>query len=126
MASASRPLWRRLAIGAFAAGLLLVAALLLLPAEVLPEPDIWDKLEHAGIFAGLTVIGLLAFPERGQRRWLAFGLIAFGSACEILQTFVPGREAILEDAVANAVGVLSAAGLCSLLRLSIVRPPVDT
>ena len=127
MASANRrPTWRRLALGAFAVGLVIVGILLLLPAQLLPETDIWDKAEHAGIFAGLTAIGLLAFPDRGRRWWLAFGLIAFGSTCEILQMFVPGREAAVGDAVANALGVLSAVGLCSLLRPAIIRRAVDT
>jgi VanZ family protein len=122
MASANRrPIWRRLALGAFVVGLAVVATLLLLPAPILPETHIWDKFEHAGIFAALTAIGLFAFPERGRGWWLAFSLIAFGSACEILQMYVPGREAAVKDAVANAVGVLSATGLRSLLRLAIVR-----
>jgi len=127
MASTSRrPIWRRLALGAFAMGLVAVGILLLLPAQLLPETDIWDKAEHAGIFTGLTAIGLLAFPGRGRGWRLAFGLIAFGSTCEILQMFVPGREAALGDAVANAVGVLSAVALCSLLRPAIIRRAVDT
>ena len=122
MASANRrPTWRRLALGAFAVGLIVVGTLLLLPAQLLPETNIWDKAEHAGIFAGLTTIGLLAFSDRGRRWRLAFGLIAFGSTCEILQIFVPGREAAVGDAVANALGVLSAVGLCSLLRRAIDR-----
>jgi VanZ family protein len=117
MASANRrPTWRRLALGAFTTGVIVVAILLLLPSELLPETDIWDKLEHAGVFAGLTAIGLLAFPDGGGRWRLAFGLIAFGSTCEVLQIFIPGREAAVGDAVANALGVLSAVGLSSLLR----------
>jgi VanZ family protein len=116
-----RAIWRRLPCGAFALGLVVVGILLLLPSQVLPETDIWDKAEHAGIFFGLTAIGLLAFPERERVWWLALGLISFGSTCEILQIFVPGRNAALGDALANALGVLSAVGLCSLLRPAIAR-----
>jgi VanZ family protein len=127
MARASpRPIWRRAALGAFAVGLVVVAVLLLLPADELPKTNVWDKLEHAGTFAGLTAIGLLAFPERGRSGWLAFSLIVFGSACEMLQMFVPGREATLRDALANAVGVLSVVGLRSLLRPTVVRRAADT
>ena len=112
MASARRrPIWRRVALWAFAVGLVVVAVLLLLPAKLLPEADIWDKLEHAGTFFLLTVTGLLAFRGRGW--WLAFGLIAFGSTCEILQIFVPGRNAALGDALANALGVCCRRSACA-------------
>lgn len=122
MASANRlPAWRRLTYSAFALGLVVVGILLLLPRQLLPETNIWDKAEHAGIFLGLTAIGLLAFPERGRVWWLALGLIAFGSTCEILQIYVPGREAAVKDALANALGVLSAVALCSLVRPAIAR-----
>ena len=122
MASANRlPAWRRLALGAFALGLVVVGILLLLPSQLVPETDIWDKAEHAGTFFALTAIGLLAFPERGRVWWLALGLISFGSTCEILQIFVPGREAAVSDALANALGVSSAVGLGSLLRPAIAR-----
>lgn len=116
-----RVIWRRLACGAFALGLFVVAILLLLPSELLPETNIWDKAEHAGTFFGLTAVGLLAFPERRRVWWLALGLISFGSTCEILQIFVPGREAAVSDALANALGVSSAVGLGSLLRPAIAR-----
>jgi hypothetical protein len=52
-------------------------------AEALPETYVWNKLEHAGIFAGLAATGLLAFPKRGLGGWLALSLITFVSACEI-------------------------------------------
>jgi VanZ family protein len=116
-----RAIWRRVALCTFAVELVVVALLLLLPADALPEADIWDKLEHAGTFAALTVTGLLAFPDRRRRWWLAFGLIAFGATCEILQIFAPGRQVALADAVANSVGVFFAIGVCSLLRPAIAR-----
>ena len=119
MASANRrPTWRRLALGPFAVGLIVVGTPLLLPAQLLPETNIWDKAEHAGIFAGLTTIGLLAFSDRGRRWRLAFGLIAFGSTCEILQIFVPGREAAVRRRRECAGGVRppSACAACCAAR----------
>jgi VanZ family protein len=101
---------RTLAIGVFILALVVVAVLMLTPAAALPKTDIWDKLEHAAAFAGLTVLGFLAFPERKCAWWLALGLVAFGSVCETLQMFVPGRDASLEDAIANLTGVLIVSG----------------
>ena len=105
---------RKLTTGAFALALIVVAVLMLAPAAALPETDIWDKLEHAGAFAGLAFLGCLAFPERTSTWWLTLGLIAFGSACETLQMFVPGRHASPDDAIANAIGVLIVGGLWRL------------
>lgn len=104
------PVHRTLAIGVFVLALVVVAVLLLTPAAALPKTDIWDKLEHAAAFAGLTVLGFLAFPERKCAWWLALGLVAFGSVCETLQMFVPGRDASIEDAIANITGVLIVSG----------------
>jgi VanZ family protein len=110
----SLPLHRALAIGVFFVALLIVAVLLLMPAAMLVETDVWDKLEHAGAFAGLTLLGCLAFPERSNAARLAVGLVAFGSVCETLQMFVPGRSASVEDAIANTIGVLIVSGLWRL------------
>ncbi len=108
--SGALPVHRTLAIGVFILALVVVAVLLLTPAAALPKTDIWDKLEHAAAFAGLTALGFLAFPERKCAWWLALGLVAFGSVCETLQMFVPGRDASLEDAIANLTGVLIVSG----------------
>ena len=111
MATAGRPSTNRtLAIGVFILALVVVAVLMLTPAAALPKTDIWDKLEHAAAFAGLTVLGFLASPERKCAWWLALGLVAFGSVCETLQMFVPGRDASIEDAIANLTGVLIVSG----------------
>ena len=39
------------------------------------------------------------------------GLIGFGSVCEFLQLLRSGRESSVEDAIANAIGVLLVSGL---------------
>lgn len=110
----SLPIHRTLAIGVFFVALFIVAVLLLMPAAMLVETEVWDKLEHAGAFAGLTLLGCLAFPERTNARRLAVGLVAFGSVCEALQMFVPGRSASVEDAIANTTGILIVSGLWRL------------
>jgi VanZ family protein len=116
--SGSFSAYRKLAVGVFALAVVVVAFLLLTPAGELPATDLWDKLEHAGAFAGLAFLGFLAFPERTSAWRLAIGLIGFGSVCEFLQLFVPGRESSVEDAIANAIGVLLVSGLWRLRHLA--------
>lgn len=120
MLRSPRPFYCRLATGAFCVSVAVTAALLLMPAQDLPETGLWDKLEHAVTFAALTVLGTLAFPRRNDGP-LIVGLITFGAVCEALQRFVPGRTSTVEDAIANAVGVLVAAGLCWAIRSASTR-----
>ncbi len=115
----SASIFRKVATGVFALAVLTVAVALLTPASALPQTDIWDKLEHAGAFAGLAFLGFIAFPERTNVWRLVLALIAFGSVCELLQMFVPGRDSSLEDAIANALGVLLTSGLWWLGHLAI-------
>ncbi|HRD29856.1 MAG TPA: hypothetical protein PLO65_16270 [Caulobacter sp.] len=91
-----------------------VAWLCLTPAETLPPVSLWDKIEHALAYLGLTLFGVWAFPRRLTR--LATGLFCGGVAIEILQTLMGwGRQGDPADALANTVGI--AAGL--LLTLAI-------
>lgn len=101
---------------AFFAALIVVGVLLLLPAEDLPETNVSDKLEHTAVFAVLGLLGRWAFPGRRDGRLLVFGLIGFGIACEVLQTWVPGRSASGLDAIADAAGVLLGFGVAAALR----------
>ncbi len=78
----------------------------LLPRETLPETGLWDKLEHAAAYAILCVIGVVSYPRRRTRMALVIGLVACGVALELLQSFVPGREASVADVIANTFGVV--------------------
>lgn len=115
----SASIFRKVATSVFVSAVLTVAVTLLTPASALPQTDIWDKLEHAGAFAGLAFLGFVAFPERTNVWRLVLGLVAFGSVCELLQMFVPGRDSSLEDAIANALGVLFTSGLWWLGHLAL-------
>jgi len=98
---------QRIARIAFALGALAIIFLSLLPADELPDIDVWDKLEHAIAYA--TVSLALGIGWAGQRRaWylLGSGLVVLGVLLEYLQSFVPGRLADPADAVANLVGTL--------------------
>jgi VanZ family protein len=73
----------------------------------------WDKLNHAGAFAALTVAAIFALPRSRRSLWLLLaGLLCFGGAIEIAQSFTPTRSAewgdLLADAVGMAAGVFAA------------------
>ena len=69
------PLFHRLALGAFVVAVTAVGVSLIIPADELPPTGLWDKLEHAIAFAGLMILGTLAFPERRHLLPLALSLM---------------------------------------------------
>lgn len=85
----------------------------LLPGDRLPAftASIWDKAQHAGGFALLTVLGLWAYGSAGALRVLS-GLLAFGVAIEFAQAATGWRYGDAGDALADAVGI--AAGWCAV------------
>ena len=93
-----------------------VGAVSLLPREALPETGMWDKLEHAAAYAILCVIGVVSYPRKRARLALPIGLVLCGAALELLQSFVPGREASIADVIANAVGVVIGFAATTLTR----------
>ena len=97
-------LMRRIGRVVFVAGLVALAVLLLTPGDYLPKVDLWDKLEHGLAFGVVAFTGAVAFPGRSS---LSPGVRTAmpGRPFEILQIFVPGREAAVGDALANTIGV---------------------
>ncbi len=83
-----------------------VGVVSLLPRETLPETGLWDKLEHAAAYAILCVAGVVSYPRKRARLALLIGLAMYGGALELLQSFVPGREASIADVIANTFGVV--------------------
>jgi hypothetical protein len=66
---------------------------------VLNSPDLW----HVGVFAVLTVVLLIAAPSRP--RLCVHTALLLGVFLELVQIFVPGREAGLGDFIYNLAGV---------------------
>jgi VanZ family protein len=87
--------------------------LLLLPGNYVPNFNIWDKLEHAGIFVPMLWLALLGYAPRLQLTPLAITLQAYGIAIEFLQYFIPGRSCSGLDMLADATGI--AAGSLAVL-----------
>jgi len=102
-------------------------ALLVLWLSLIPHPPrfsmpllSWDKFQHAGAYALLTLLaGKSAVPLRPGRRgnWLLAGscVLAFGALIEGLQFLTgEGRTADFRDILANATGILAACLLVAL------------
>jgi len=99
-ALATRP-WRVISVLLFVA----VMVLALMPQVPTEFSTGWDKMNHALAFCALAFAWRLGFPGGGWR-WVLLGLalLATGGAIEIVQYFVPGRQADWADLFADAVG----------------------
>jgi len=100
-----------------------VTVLSLLPAGILTGGvfDWWDKAQHALAFAGLTLLGLWAYPGRSGR--VIAGLLAFGAGIEIAQAATGWRIGELPDLLADAVGLV--VGWLVWTRLAATKRPAD-
>lgn len=85
--------------------LLLTLWLSLIPGDQVPSQlHFWDKAQHALGFAGLTFLGLQAYP--GRIRQLMFGLMLLGAGIECAQALTGWRQGDWADWVADCVGLL--------------------
>lgn len=82
--------------------------LLLLPGEYVPDFNIWDKLEHAGMFFPMLWLALLAYAPGLRLMPLTVTLVAYGITIELIQYFVPGRSCSGLDVLADTTGVVLA------------------
>ena len=88
----------------FAAGVVCVVFLSLLPGTGLPSVDVSDKIEHVVAYALLGLAGGLAFPTRRATVLLLMLLPLLGFALEIAQLVVPERSSEVADALAGWIG----------------------
>jgi VanZ family protein len=85
----------------------------------------WDKLNHASAFAALTLVAIFALPRSRRSLWLVLvGLLCFGGAIEVAQSFTPTRNAEWGDLLADAVG-MAAGALAAMLFTRIVSVPTQ-
>ena len=91
---------------AFVLALVAVFWLALMPAPDVARLVSWqDKIEHAALFAGLALLALAAWPQRPLA--IALGLLAYGAAMEVAQSFTAHRVGDPWDWLADAVGLLA-------------------
>lgn len=102
--------------GLFVVAVTTVVYVSLLPADLLIETQVWDKLEHFLAYAVLAAIGSAAFPTASTLRPVGVGLCTLGIALEIAQTQVRGRSGDPVDALANGLGVLFGLAIARSLR----------
>ena len=102
MPSSVRTIFRLL----FCTFLLAVFWLALMPAPNIAKLVSWqDKIEHAALFAGLALLALAAWPQ--QPLAIALGLLVYGAAMEVAQSFTAHRFGDPWDWLADAVGLLA-------------------
>ncbi len=95
--------WARIG---FWCGVGIITVTSVLPADALPQVNLWDKLLHALSYGGVAALGGAGFGETRTRHFIALGLIALGVVLEVAQIHVPGRTGEFGDAMANAIGVV--------------------
>jgi len=90
----------------------LLMTVLLLPSDSLPAHRLLsvDKLWHILTYFLLTLALMFSFREGGwdrryNRRWSLISALAHAGVSEVLQEFVPGRSAGLDDWLANCIGI---------------------
>ncbi|MFM8548833.1 MAG: hypothetical protein ACKODB_14690 [Betaproteobacteria bacterium] len=64
----------------------------------------WDKLNISMTFAGLTVMGLICYPN--HPKWVVIGLIALGLLIELVQSFSPWQYSDPNDLLAVMTGIV--------------------
>lgn len=91
--------------------LLLAIALALITWQALSpappvEPQVPDKLLHAGAFVALAWLADFGWPDAGY--WLpkALPLLGYGAGLELLQSGIAARAAEWGDLVADATGLI--------------------
>ena len=85
------------------------------PPEFVVQGDLWDKLVHSVVWAGMA---FLAWAAAAGRRPLAIfvALCVVGVLDEVNQHFTPGRDAGLLDVAADALGAAVAIAVLRALQ----------
>ncbi|MCF0058578.1 VanZ family protein [Dyadobacter sp. CY356] len=86
------------------------------PGKDIPEAPVvgFDKLVHAGLFGGFTVLWLLIYPQKSITVILAG--IAYGVGIEFYQEIMPlDRTFDLFDIVADSIGVFLGFGFKAIV-----------
>ena len=100
---------------AFAAGLLTIVMLSLMPQDSLPNVRISDKINHFLADGCVALAGGLGFGGIRQRLRIALGMLLLGAGLELLQGLMPSRFMSFADIYANVAGILAGLLLVALI-----------
>jgi VanZ family protein len=90
---------------------------MLAPPDLRPHSNLGQNGEHAFAFILFGLAFVLSYP---RRRLLTAGLtVVFTGALELLQLFVPGRHARLEDFLVDALATLGGFAIVSIIDFAI-------
>ena len=90
---------------AFFVGLLAVIVLSVIPKEAIPSLGLPDILAHMAAYAALASAGGIAFRGARSLFMLAAGLLFLGASLELVQGFLPSRDASGYEFLANMTGI---------------------
>ncbi len=76
-----------------------------LPIDAIGKGKLTYGIAHVLAYGTLMLWFLQLYPT-SRRPIIALSLIALGTALEVFQGFVPGRDAEFRDIIANAAGVM--------------------
>jgi VanZ family protein len=120
------PLWLRrllkphqlpiaLRLAGYAVAVTVLLYMTLAPSKDLPNPNIWDKAEHAISWMVLAGIGLSFWPHRPGR--IAALSMLVGVLVEVLQSALPfGRDGDVRDLLGDGAGVAAALVVWAVVR----------
>lgn len=91
---------------AFFLTLLIISTLAFLPdySELPPVVSFSDKLNHTAAFSVLFLLYRFSFTHAIQR--IVISLLFYAIFIEVVQSFLPTREASIEDVFADSIGLI--------------------
>lgn len=113
---------RQVAVVAFAIAVVAVVFLSVTPRPLPTSgPLLSDKVQHLAAYAVLAILGGFGLAAGRRVGRVALALFGLGVAMEVVQSFVPGRFAGLDDVAANSLGILIGCGVALIINGGLAR-----
>jgi len=83
-----------------------IATVFALSPKGVPLPfSVTDVALHLFAFVYLSAALGVAYFDANGARWIAFWMLAYGAAIEIIQSFLPSRSAEMKDLLVDVAGI---------------------
>jgi len=89
----------------FGLDLVAISVLAFMPGPEVPVTTHWDKGDHTLAFFSLSLLARFAWPRQPFWR-IALALVGYGVFIEIVQAFLPTRDAEALDVLADSTGIV--------------------